>query len=166
MKSIVSIYWTKHLCNVVQKMGERKEEETEQLAELAKENHGKGEIRTKILYEEADGDWLKLQGKGRQEHGANKEMKIGIAYDGVWKKPCKGGTFRRVLDNKVAFASFEAASEFRYHKESIIANLYDTEQIELRVKNGEAQAGFILKKHINVCVCWMHIIEMIKSNDV
>ena len=89
------------------------------------------------LYEENDGIWLKLQGKDRKENGPSREMKVGIAYDGaIWEKGAHG-RIRRILDNKVAHASFEAAQDFRASKEGIIASFYDVDQIELRVINGD-----------------------------
>lgn len=99
---------------------------------------------SKILYEENDVIWLKLQGKDRKENGPSKEMKVGIAYDGAtWEKGAHG-RIRRTLDSKVAHASFEAAKDFRASKEGIIASFYDVNQIELRVINGDG-ANWIQK---------------------
>lgn len=138
--------------NVTQEMGKRKLEEIKAKAVLAGQKQGTGTVETKILYEEADGNWLKLQGKSRQEYGADKEMKIGIAYDGVLKQPCKDSQFRRILDNKTAFASFEAASDFEYHKEGVIAARYAMDKIELRVRNGDG-AVWIQKSKGYDCIC-------------
>ena len=68
--------------NAIQKLGETQVALVERHAELAQLHKGTGALVSKILYEEDDGIWLKLQGKSRQEYGASKEMKIGIAYDG------------------------------------------------------------------------------------
>ena len=138
--------------DIVQKQGQRQIEKTNELTELAKEHKLEGSVETKLLYEEADGDWLKLQGKDRKKHGPSKEMKIGIAYDGVIHHKMKDGKVRRELDNKVAYASFEAASEFRRHKEAIIAAKYNTDEIELRVKNGDG-AQWIQKEPDCECIC-------------
>ena len=108
-------------------------------------------METEILYEEADGIWLKLQGKDRQENGADKEMKAGIAYDGVLKEKYKKG-FRRTLDNKTAFASFERASEFEVQKEGVIASVYDMSKVKLRIRNGDG-ANWIQKVKGYECLC-------------
>ena len=111
-----------------------------------------GSVESKILYEEADGDWLNLQGNDRKKHGKSKEMKIGIAYDGVLHKQQKDGKIRRELDNKVAYASFESARDFRKHKEKVISSVYSIDEIELRVKNGDG-ANWIQKDNDCECIC-------------
>lgn len=137
--------------NFTQKMGERKQEEIKAKAALAEQKKGTGTIETEILYEEADGIWLKLQRKDRQENGTDKEMKVGIAYDGVLKEKCKDG-FRSTLDNKTAFASFEKASEFESHKEGVIASVYDMSKVKLRIRNGDG-ANWIQKPKGFACLC-------------
>ena len=137
--------------NVAQEMGEKKLKEIETKASLAEQKKGTGTVETEILYEEADGIWLKLQGKDRQENGTDKEMKAGIAYDGVLKEKCKDG-FRRTLDNKTAFASFENASEFESHKEGVIASVYDMSKVKLRIRNGDG-ANWIQKPKGFACLC-------------
>jgi len=131
--------------NIVQKMGQKE-------IEAVKEAAPTGEVETKILYEEADGDWLNLQGEDRKKHGKSKEMKIGIAYDGVLHKAQNGGKTRRELDNKVVYASFESARDFRKHKEKVVAAVYNTDEIELRVKNGDG-ANWIQKDPDCECIC-------------
>ena len=138
--------------DIVQEQGRRKIEENKKLTKLAKEQKVKGSVETKILYEEADGDWLKLQGEDRKKHGASKEMKVSIAYDGVLYHQAKKGSIRRELDNKVAYASFEGAEEFRKHKETVIASKYNTDEIELRVKNGDG-SQWIQKEPDCDCIC-------------
>lgn len=138
--------------NIVQKLGERQREKTSEFTELSKEKMLVGSVETKLLYEEADGDWLKLQGEDRKKYGSSKEMKIGIAYDGVIHHKMKNGKIRCELDNKVAYASFESASEFRKHKEAVIASKYNLDEIELRVKNGDG-AQWIQKEPDCECIC-------------
>ena len=59
-----------------------------------------------VLFEEADGVYIKLQGKDRKNAKQDKEeMKIGIAYAG-WRKT---GTNRYALENKVVVAGFSKA---------------------------------------------------------
>ena len=114
---------------------------------------GKGTVATKILYEENDGIWLKLQGKSRQEEGAAKEMKVGIAYDGVQWTTYKSGAKRRNLDNKVAIAGFMPIDEYRAQKEGLIASVFSTDEIELRVYNGDGGSWTLPKQSEgNICV--------------
>lgn len=138
--------------NIVQESGRREIKQTEELSERVENDSLHGSVETKLLYQEADGVWLKLQGECRKKHGSSKEMKVGIAYDGVLYQQQKGGKIRRILDNKVAFASFEPSKDFRRHHEAIIASVYNTDEIELRVKNGDG-ANWIQKTNDCECIC-------------
>ena len=138
--------------NIVQKLGEKRREQVERHTELAGVKQGVGCVQSKILYEEDDGIWLNLQGKDREECGASKEMKVGIAYDGVTWEKGKGGKKRRTLDGKVAHASFDPAKKFRENKEGVIASRYDMKAVELRVINGDG-ANWIQKRGNNDCIC-------------
>jgi len=119
--------------NVVQQLGAAVDKQEERLAALAAQNEGNGTLETKILFEEKDGIWLSLQGKSRKQYGKSHEMKVAIAYDGaevIGKK-------RYRLTNKVAAANFESAGKFQKRKEGIIANAYNTDEIEMRIVNGD-----------------------------
>ena len=76
---------------------------------------------------------------------AQKEMKVGIAYPGVRWMPC-GITKRRILDNKVAYATFDQVSAFRKYKEGLVASRFDVKGIDLRIVNGDG-AQWIQKKN-------------------
>ena len=131
--------------NIVQELGRREQKRTERNAKLAKESQGAGRIETELLYEENDGIWLHLQGKSREKYGRSREMKVGIAYDGVIWKISKKGEKRRILNNKIAHAEFEEIKEFREHKEGMIASRFKVDKIKLRVINGDG-AGWIQKQ--------------------
>lgn len=131
--------------NIVQELGGRERDRADRNAKLAKTSQGSGTIETKLLYEENDGIWLHLQGESRKRYGRGKEMKVGIAYDGVLWKENKAGEKRRILNNKIAYAGFESAREFRDNKEGLIASRYDVDAIELRVLNGDG-ASWIQKQ--------------------
>lgn len=130
--------------NLVQKMGEEQEEVIERHTELLEAGQSVGGISTPILYEENDGIWLHLQGADRAEYGKSKEMKLGIAYDGVTWTESKDGKKRRTLDEKTAYASFDSVKEFEKHKRALIASRFKLEDVELVVKNGDG-AGWIQK---------------------
>lgn len=118
--------------SITQEAGGRVRAREEVLADQARYNKGSGELESKLLYEEADGIWLKLQGKDRKTCGPSKEMKAAIAYSGV-----KENGKRRRLADKVACASFAGVKDFIARKEGVIASVYHVDEIELRVLNGD-----------------------------
>lgn len=138
--------------NLVQEMGKKLDAQNERNAELDEAHAGKGKVSTKILYEENDGVWLKLQGQSRKENGPSKEMKVGIAYDGVKWKESKNGEKRRILDNKVAYAAFKPILEYRRMKEGQVASVFSKDAIELRVVNGDGGA-WTQQKQSSGCIC-------------
>lgn len=119
--------------NVVQSVGKRMEQGEERAGLRAKEGQGHGVRESKLLFEEQDGVWLKLQGKDRKKHGQAKEMKLCIAYDGAKKT----GKKRYELQHKIACANFEDVAAFCIRKEGMIADYYATDEIEMRVLNGD-----------------------------
>lgn len=136
--------------NIIQRLGEGQQEVTERHTVLAEQHQGLGELETKLLYEENDGVWLALQGKSRKEHGPKKEMKVGIAYDGVrWERTVSGK--RRILDEKVAYASFEPAADFRRHKEGMVASRYRVDEVQLKIINGDG-AGWVQGKNSDTSI--------------
>lgn len=119
--------------NVVQDMGEKADDMEMEAAGKAKKNKGSGDIAAKVIFEEQDGVYLKLQGKDRKKYGESKEMKVAIAYDG-WQKTEKN---RYNLTNKTAVASFETIEKFYSRKEGAIAEQFDVDEIELRILNAD-----------------------------
>ena len=138
----------KGIWNIVQALGEKEGERIERYAEVAQRGAGSGSVTAPILYEENDGVWLKLQGEDRKKYGADQEMKVGIAYDGVTWDAAKT---RKELHNKVAYASFEDAKAFKNHKEGVISHCFDVETVKLRVINGDG-AQWIQKNNPKNCL--------------
>ena len=127
--------------NIVQKLGEKLEEDEAELREADKKKQIKGDREAPVLFEEADGVWLNLQGKDRERrHFPKAEMKAAIAYDG-WKAEGQG---RYSLDGKVVTAGFEKAAEFQKTREAMIAAEYNLDETELRLMNGDG-ASWIKK---------------------
>jgi hypothetical protein len=118
---------------VTQRMGEQVCKRENDLAEQAKAQKSVGNIETKVLFEERDGIWLHLQGKDRRKQGASKEMKIGIAYEGVKIT----GKNRREYSGKTAHAGIETALEFQRKQRGVIAEKYNIDEIEMRILNGD-----------------------------
>lgn len=120
--------------NVIQKLGEKVCEEEKQLVDNHKAGMIRGEREAPVLFEEADGVWLDLQGKDRKARNFSKaEMKVGIAYDG-WKDRGNG---RYELDGKVVTAGFGKGADFHKAMEASIAREYDLEKTDLRLLNGD-----------------------------
>ena len=119
--------------NIVQALGEEIDKQEIHNAALAKAHNGNGIIESKVLFEEQDGIWLKLQGTSRKKYGRSKEMKLAIAYDGA----IETAKDRYNLSNKVACANFEEVNEFVKRKEGVIASTYNMDEIENRVLNGD-----------------------------
>lgn len=123
--------------NIVQKLGEKLEKDEEALVEAHEKGLLNGEKEAPVLFEEADGVWLALQGKDRERRKFPKaEMKAAVAYDG-WKDE---GSGRTSLDGKVVTAGFEKAKVFQKKREAMIASAYDLDETELRIMNGDGAA--------------------------
>lgn len=119
--------------NVIQDVGGKLSDAEKSQADRAKDGQGQGEIVTPILFEEADGVWINMQGKDRPEKGRKREMKMAAAYDG-WEKEGKG---RYRLRNKVLVCGFEESKEFQRKKEGAVAAIFDADEITVRILNGD-----------------------------
>lgn len=122
--------------NLVQSIGEKIKEEEDKYATLVQEGKIVGTKETKILFEEADGVYINIQGKDRPEKARKLEMKVAVAYDG-WEK---GSDNRYELRNKVAVAGFDNSRDFQKRKEGVISSVYNTDEIEVRILNGDGAA--------------------------
>ncbi len=123
--------------NIIQSLGNKLETEEKKLVSENKCGHIKGSKDVPVLFEEADGVWLNLQGKDRERRNFDKaEMKAAIAYDG-WKNE---GSGRYSLDGKVVTAGFEKAAVFHNKREAMIAAQYNLDEVELRLMNGDGAA--------------------------
>ena len=114
--------------NIIQELGEKLEDEEKQLLEANKEGNLNGKCEVPVLFEEADGVWINIQGKDRRGRNNPKaEMKVSIAYAG-WKDE---GCGRYSLSNKVVTTGFERSREFQAKREAMIAAEYDTDEIKM-----------------------------------
>ena len=119
--------------DVVQELGERLSKAEKKKADMAKADKGTGEIITPVLFEEADGVWINMQGKDRPKKGRKCEMKMAVAYDG-WVEE---GKDRHRLSNKVMVCGFEDTKTFMEKKEGAIAAVFNTDEITVRILNGD-----------------------------
>ncbi len=127
--------------NVIQTLGEKLEDDEKELIEADKNKKIKGSKEVPVLFEEADGVWLNLQGKDRKQRRYPKaEMKAAIAYDGWADK----GSGRYSLDGKIVTAGFNKAADFQRIREAMIASEYNLDEVQIRILNGDG-ASWIKK---------------------
>lgn len=118
--------------NLVQKLGERVNEEEASEVSLMNSGALKGENNVAVLFEEMDGVWLKMQGP-HHEKMPKQEMKVAVTYEG-WTKEGKK-TYH--LKNKRMIAGMEKSDEFHEKREAQIEKYYDVDEIQQRILNGD-----------------------------
>lgn len=134
--------------NVIQALGEKVCEEEKELTEAHKQGKVCGEKESPVLFEEADGVYIKLQGKDRRNSRQDKaEVKIGIAYDG-WKQT---GQDRYQLVNKVVVAGFSHAKEFHAYREAAIAQTFNLDEVCQRILNADGASWIKKVKDKSTC---------------
>jgi hypothetical protein len=117
---------------LVQRLGERiSEEETARVKETDTTG-GKGTKEIKLLFEEMDGVWLKMQGKGHKK-APKQEMKVATMYEG-WEDD--GRSCSRLV-GKTLIAGMEKSEEFHSKREARIRSIYNADEIAVRVLNGD-----------------------------
>ena len=134
--------------NVIQALGEKVCEDEKELTEAHKQGKVHGEKESPVLFEEADGVYIKLQGTAPKKSGQDKaEIKIGIAYDG-WKKT---GPDRYALINKVIVAGFAHAKEFHEYREASIAEVFNLDEVSQRILNADGASWIKKVKDKSTC---------------
>ena len=134
--------------NIIQALGEKVCEEEAALTEAYKKGLVHGGKEVPVLFEEADGVYLNLQGEDRKKAKKGKaELKVGIAYDG-WKKV---GKERYELSNKVAAAGFAHAKEFHEYREAAIAETFNLEEVSQRILNADGASWIKKVKDKGTC---------------
>lgn len=137
---------------ITMNIGEKQEKKEQQMVKLYKSKRLKnGEKEIPILFEEADGLWISLQGKDRREQierskeknekqgkeyiipkRVKSEIKLHESYEG-WKKDSK----RHEIVNKTYIAGFMSTKEIREIREAKIYSKYKEGGIQYRVINGD-----------------------------
>ncbi|MEG2634487.1 MAG: ISLre2 family transposase, partial [Oscillospiraceae bacterium] len=119
--------------NVIQKLGAKIESQENRLVELNKSGELRGERETKILFEEADGVFVKLQRKFSSGKKAMSEIKLSMFHEG-WKKT---GNNRYEACNKNIICSRDNANDLKNRKEAMISKIYNVDEIEKRLFNSD-----------------------------
>lgn len=117
---------------LVQKLGERVREEEELQVKQMNADEAEGTRKIKVLFEEMDGVWLRLQGKDHKSI-PKQEMKVATVYEG-WDKEDRTGS--RLCGKKV-IAGMEKSCEFHEKREAQIRSIYNADEIEYRILNGD-----------------------------
>lgn len=117
---------------IVQRLGERVSEEEEHLVKEMNADTLKPEKEIKVLFEEMDGVWLKLQGKDHKSI-PKQEMKVATIYEGLDAEETK----RSVLKGKKTIAGMENSTEFHEKREAQIRSIYNADEIQYRLLNGD-----------------------------
>lgn len=116
---------------LVQKLGERVSGEEELQVKQMNADELEGSREIKVLFEEMDGVWLRLQGKDHKSI-AKQEMKVATIYEG-WEKNGR----RSRLCGKRVIAGMEKSREFHEKREAQIRSIYNADEIEYRILNGD-----------------------------
>lgn len=128
--------------NVVQKLGSQIEAKENRYIELNKEHKLQGEREISILFEEADGIFVKKQKRYRHKGSNSFELKIAIAHEG-WKETAPK---RFELVNKTIVCDITSGTEFNKRKEAVLSSKYNTDEISVRIFNSDG-GGWIKKLH-------------------
>lgn len=128
--------------NVVQKLGSQIEARENKYIELNEEHKLQGEKEAAILFEEADGIFVKKQKRYRHKGSNSFELKIAITHEG-WKETAPK---RFELVNKTVVCDISSGIEFNKRKEAVLSSKYNTDEINVRIFNSDG-GGWIKKLH-------------------
>ena len=124
--------------NAVQAVGEKIRAIDSRNAKAVKAFMNAGKKVVKVLQEEFDGVWINMQGKDRPKNGRKTELKVASAYEGVrFAGMDKEGRPTYDLMNPVFIAGFEKAEEFFDLKEGLLGTIFNMDEIETRLMNGD-----------------------------
>lgn len=118
--------------NLVQKIGERISEEEDHAVKQMEAGQAEGKESLPVLFEEMDGVWLSMQDSFHKKM-KKQEMKVFTMYEG-WDADRKD---RSRLVNKTMLAGMEKSSEFHRKREALIEKIYDADEIQQRILNGD-----------------------------
>lgn len=126
--------------NVIQKLGDKIKQAEKNKIEQYKAGKSPGKKEIKVLFKEADGLWLNMQGKDRPKHGKSKkrEIKLAITYEG-WKKKHQLKEEYEAI-NKTAVSGFMKPREFKDLVDANLAQTYNIDEIDYTILNGDGAA--------------------------
>ena len=152
--------------DVIQVAGQRQEQAEKELIKSYKNNELCGTKEVPVLFEEADGIWLSMQGKSRNKRGnGRQELKVGIAYEGWEPRYPSSKEYRTV--GKTAYAGYYQAREFHDLREATIAAKYNADEIRYRILNGDGASWIKHDQDPEVCIFQLdpyHLSQSITRN--
>lgn len=114
--------------NAVQSIGTDIQKEEKQLVTELKLDKVRGEVETKVLFQEADGVYINIQ--ENKQKAKSQEIKLATIYTG-WEQD------GNKLHEKTVYAGLENAKQFNEKTEALIQSVYNIDETELRVLNGD-----------------------------
>lgn len=131
--------------NVVQEVGEKQAEVEKKLVKAFENNELSGKKEVPVLFEEADGLWLSMQGKSRENSSkGRKELKVGVIYEG-WERRYPSSKEYKTVE-KMAFAGYMKPEDLKNLRDAAIAEKYNVDEIIYRILNGDG-ASWIKNGH-------------------
>lgn len=125
--------------DIVQAVGEKQQEAEKGLVKSFENNELSGNKEVPVLFEEADGLWLSMQGKSRKKSSkGRKELKIGVIYEG-WEKRYPSSKEYKTVE-KLAFAGYMKPEGLKSLRDAAVAKKYNVDEIVYRVLNGDGAA--------------------------
>ncbi len=122
--------------NVTQLLGSKQEENENKLIKSFENNKLSGSKEIPLLFEEADGLWLSMQGKSRKGSSkGRKEIKLGVIYEGWAKRYPSSKEYKTV--EKIAFAGYMKPDKFKTLRDAAVTEKYNIDEIQYRVLNGD-----------------------------
>lgn len=121
--------------NVVQELGQRIEKQEDEKIKQYEDCKLNGEKEVKVLFEEADGVWLYMQGKDRPKKGKKRELKLAVTYEGWTRRTGKKEAY--LVKNKRVSAGFTEPRKFKKLRDAKIAEEYNVDEIEAKIINGD-----------------------------
>lgn len=124
--------------NMLQEFGCSLDDHDRRLVEKDKQQQLDGEKVVPVLFEEADGDYLSIQRRGRtKKEKERKEVKLAVTYEG-WQKQSRSD--RHYLVNKRFVADVANTEGFNALRSASIAQRYDMAKVQYHVLNGDGAA--------------------------
>ncbi|NMA65062.1 MAG: ISLre2 family transposase [Clostridiaceae bacterium] len=121
--------------NLIQKVGAKLQDKEHQLVDKYEQGMLNGDREVDVLFQEADGVLLSMQGKDRPQKGRKKEMKVAVNYEGFKKR--KGQKKGYQVHNKTVCAGFHKSQNFKRLWDAQVAAQYNTDEIKVRIVNGD-----------------------------
>ena len=152
--------------NVVQKLGSQIERQEDRYIELNEKHQLQGKKEIAILFEEADGVFVREQKRYRHKGSNSFELKVAIAHEG-WKETAPK---RFELTGKTVVCDIANGTVFNKRKEAVLATKYNLDEINTRIFNSDG--GLWIKKlheyndEVHFQLDPFHIQKAIRSSDI